>query len=101
MQNVCARGKRGTFYVKKDIPHDVRAAFNGQAQVWRSLGTNNKLDAIAAAHPILAEIDAKIEAARARAAEPEPVKLPAPGLFRRDQLLSAIAAWRSETITRA
>ena len=104
IQNVCTRGKSRTFYVKKDIPHDVRVAFGGKAQVWRSLGTTNKIEAIAKAHPILADIEAKIAAAREpQAVQPMPAKTPSAtsGLLKRDQLLSAVEAWRVDAITRA
>lgn len=104
MQNVCTRGKSRTFYVKKDIPHDVRPAFGGKAQVWRSLGTTNKIEAIAKAHPILAEIEAKIVAAREpQTAQPVPTQTPiaTSGLLKRDQLLAAVETWRVETIGRA
>nr|WP_160164168.1 site-specific integrase [uncultured Caulobacter sp.] len=110
MQNVCTRGKGRTFYVKKDIPSDVRQAFGGKAQVWRSLGTANKAEALPKAAAILAELDARIAAARAPVAvspssDVEVLNLPsvspARPALRRDQMLEAIEAWRSATIDRA
>ncbi len=105
MQNVCTRGKSRTFYVKKEIPHDVRVAFGGKAQVWRSLGTTDKIEAIARAHPILADIEAKIAAAREpQTATAQPALVPTQAstasVLKRDQLLASIEAWRVGTITR-
>ena len=110
MQNVCTRGKGRTFYVKKDIPSDVREAFGGKAQVWRSLGTANKAEALPKAAAILAELDARIAVARAPApvsafshaeASSVPTVTPARPVVRREQLLDAIEAWRIATIDAA
>lgn len=110
MQNVCTRGKGRTFYVKKDIPSDVRHAFGGKTQVWRSLGTANRVEALPKAATILAELEAGIAAARAQvtvsassgAGVPNaPSVSPVRPAVRREQLLDAIEAWRSETIDRA
>lgn len=107
MQNVCTRGKGRTFYVKKDIPSDVRQAFGGKAQVWRSLRTASKAEALPKAAAILAELDARIAAARApvgvspssgMAVPKVPNMSPARPAVRREQLLDAIEAWRNATI---
>lgn len=110
MQNVCTRGKGRTFYVKKDIPSDVRHAFGGKAQVWRSLGTSVKAEALPKAAGILAELEARITAARSAphgptpqilAAAPEAPDVPVRPVLRREQLLDAIGAWRTATIDAA
>ncbi len=110
MQNVCTRGKGRTFYVKKDIPSDVRHAFGGKAQVWRSLGTSNKGEAFPTAAAILTELDARIAAARATVTasassgvevQNVPSVSPAQPAVRRDQLLDAIDGWRNATIDAA
>lgn len=110
MQNVCTRGKGRTFYVKKDIPSDVRHAFGGKSQVWRSLGTNRKAEAMGLATDILRDIERKIEAARKPVAVPDRPEAETTGgtvasltkpLLRREQLLDAIEAWRADTISEA
>lgn len=105
MEYVFARPPSGIFYVKKDVPLDVRAVLK-RNQLWRSLGTKNKLEAIARALPILTDFDASVAAARAGLKVPAQSKPVAPvepsvRLFRRDQIVAAIEAWRVDTITGA
>ncbi len=64
----------GVWKVRRRIPAECRAAFGVQQFFTRSLKTKNEREAVRLAAPILAEIDAKIAAARA-GLTPEPVKV--------------------------
>jgi hypothetical protein len=65
MENVFPRPPSGIFYVKKDIPADVRHAFGGKSAIWKSLGTKRKAEARAKVPDILDKIENEIAAARA------------------------------------
>lgn len=103
MQNVHPRGKRGIYGVKKDIPSDVRHAFGGKAQIWKSLGTTDKYEAARLGLEILADIDRKIAAARGK---PEPSSSRPTGnrvgaRIDREKALAAIDSWRQVSIQTA
>lgn len=83
--------------VRKRIPPECRAAFGGVEVLIRSLGTKNERDAIVAAAPILAEIDAKI--ALARGAEVSPPAQPV--RFNPLTAFDAIQRWRRTSIDTA
>lgn len=58
--------RNGFWYLRKHVPEPLRPAFNGQREVWRSLGTTDRREAERRFHPAMAQFNKELEAARRR-----------------------------------
>ncbi len=58
--------RSGFWYLRKHVPEPLRPAFNGQREVWRSLGTTDRREAERRFHAAMAQFNKELEDARGR-----------------------------------
>lgn len=58
--------RKGFWYLRKHVPEPLRPAFNGQREVWRSLGTTDRREAERRFHPAMTRFNKELEEARHR-----------------------------------